>query len=136
MPALPQKKPARQPASDVQAVPGQLALVPLQAMPAPQPSPAVPAAAFTHVPLAVDPKATEQTSHPEPHAVLQHTPSEALLLMHALAEVLGCLFFSAHALLPLQLDVAAQLVCGSVLARAALQTPLVPPLAWSAVEQA
>lgn len=117
-------------------VPGHAAVAPLHAMPAPQPSPTVPAAAMAQVPFADEPSAVVHTSHPEPHAVLQHTPSEALLLTHALDDVLGCPFFSAQALLPLHVEVLGQLVCGSVLTRAALHTPLVPPLAWSAVEQA
>ncbi len=77
-----------------------------------------------------------QTSQLELQAVWQQTPSAMAPLTHAVLEVLGCPFLSAHALAPLHVEVVGQAACGSVPDRTAAQVPLVPPGAWSAAEQA
>jgi len=121
----------------VHVEPGQPTFVPLQAMPIPHAGlPAVPWRAGAQVPSADEPSAAVQTSQLEPHAVWQQTPSAMAPLTHAVLEVLGCPFFSAHALEPLHVEVVGQLVCGSVPERTAAQVPLVPPGACRAAEQA
>ncbi len=134
---LPQKKPERHVASEVQLVPGHAGLVPLHATPAPQVGlPAVPCRAGAHVPSAVEPSAAVQTWHAAPQLGSQQTPSTTLPLTHALTEVLDCPFLRPHAPEPLQVWVVAQLVCGSVPETAGEQVPAVPPGACNAAEQA
>jgi hypothetical protein len=123
------------PASDVQDVPGQLALVPLHAIPAPHAGlPGLPSGAVAHVPSAVDPRAAVHTWHAPPHDVPQQTPSTSKLLAQPAPDVAGWPFLSPHAPAPLHVDVLAQLPCGSVPNGTALHVPLAPPL--SAAEQA